>query len=55
MFTHALIEGVGTSAAWGALLVSRPRVRASGPDGLGRDLPLIGPLRGALGLSPRRR
>ncbi|MCF0094776.1 hypothetical protein B0E54_03631 [Micromonospora sp. MH99] len=27
MITHALIEGVGTPAAWGALLVSRPRVR----------------------------
>ncbi|NJC10298.1 hypothetical protein F4558_000124 [Micromonospora profundi] len=35
MFTHALIEGAVAPAAWGALLVSRPRVRR--PALAGRD------------------
>lgn len=33
MFAHALIDAVGTPAAWAPLLVARPRVRRPAPAG----------------------
>lgn len=35
MCTHALIDAAGTPAAWGPLLVARPRIRR--PALAGRD------------------